>query len=409
MSLDNVFVNWTSGNDTTGTGAIGAPVKTNVKAVTLVNPDGIVYNRGGDHYFSTHIPSIPSGSGGGNYTQIRPYEDEVVVWKALNTLSVGFISLTGNEVDNVWIDKIKCDGVGQDVWYAMRLGGDIGNPNTGFKITNLECTQIGEPILTQNSTDSLFQDLWFHTPRQDLPVKHAFYMSGDSSGNIVEDFIFDGFDIGIHNYSTSNHPAANTWRRGIVRNCSSAGVILWNANSLRAENLLVYNCGGAGIHSKNGDSHEIYFCSVYNCNSGTAGFLIDSSSTNITIKNLLSLEHLTSNYVNNSPSATTSNLITLGAASTYWTDAPNEDFSPLVTANGVSVSGITTDLAGTTRPGTPTIGAYEAAGSSTPPVNSIPASRTTQISVPFSFANFDVTHGGDLARVVIYAESGTLS
>lgn len=401
MGLDNVFVNWTSGIDT-NPGTIGSPVKTNSKAATLVNPDGTIHNRGGDQYFSSAIASVPSGSGGGNYTKIAPYEDEVVTWKALNTLSTGFFSLTEG-VDYIWWDHIKCDGVGEDVWYALRLGGTIAVPNVGMKVTNFETMRIGEPILSQTITDSLFQNLWLHSPRTDLPVKHAFYMSGNSINNVVEDFIFDGFDIGVHNYSTSNNPASNTWRRGIVRNCSSTGVILWNADNLRAENLIVYNCGGVGIHSKGGDGHELYFCSVYNCNSGTAGFLVDSSSTNVTVRNILSLEHFTANYVNNSPSKTESNLITSGLASTYFADAPNGDFSPLVTGNGVAVSGITVDQLGTTRPDPPTIGALEAEGASTAPENVIPTSRTTMVSVNFSFSEFDVT-SDNLDQVEIYAE-----
>ena len=79
MALDNVFVNYTSGVDDPGNGAIGSPVKTINYGIGLANPEGNIYLRGGTHTTTTYIGNnIPSGSSG-NPTIIQNYDDEDVM------------------------------------------------------------------------------------------------------------------------------------------------------------------------------------------------------------------------------------------------------------------------------------------------------------------------------------------
>lgn len=99
-------------------------------------------------------------------------------------------------------------------------------------------------------------------------------------------------------------------------------------------------------------------------------------------------------------------------AAETWVD-PGVDFqlksgSPALGV-GTHNANFTTDRLGNTRnASTPDLGPYEL-GTSSAPINTLPSTLTTQVNVAISFASADVSHGGDLDRVILYPESGTLS
>ena len=100
--------------------------------------------------------------------------------------------------------------------------------------------------------------------------------------------------------------------------------------------------------------------------------------------------------------------------SDIWLDPSSGDFhlkagASTIIGQGLYDGDFPVDYDGVTRPNpSPDIGPFQY-GTAIPPSILVPSSRTTQISVPFSFSAFDVSHGGDLASVLVYIDKGTLS
>lgn len=214
---------------------------------------------------------------------------------------------------------------------------------------------------------------------------HGIYLSKSAVGAdehwLFEDFKVYGNDtdsnsFGIHVYSAGTDDIGEViFRRGIIRN-NSAGLLFADCSGCRGENLLIYdNTGGGAVLGLFGGNRP--GMALYNSTIVGNNICVDWGSTTVTVKNIICRANTTTNgfaaggggtlvqsdnNCSTSCEANTNPLFVNEAGRDLHLTASSPDI-----ANGITISGITTDYDGVTRANPPARGAYEGSGAAPPP------------------------------------------
>lgn len=443
MPLDNPFCSYTSGSDTTGTGTQLNPYKTVKKGLENLNQDGTLYVRGGTYpdmvsesggsATSNWNWDFPNGSGGGNYTTLKAYENEPVKFiPFLNT----FAMMTWRDLQSY----IKIEGIemqaNTNVGFQECFNAQSAYTGDHIWIQAVNCHGFtGQGILTGAYTDGLVLDSIFSAIGT-TSLQHGIYLSNGAHRWQVGRTTFHTIaGFGINHYSGSGQADDCRYYNNLIYNYGTAGghgLLIGNGDDNWAWNNIVRDG-----HANSSDGIIIDF--------GAAGHLAQGAKIfhNVvyrTMKNGMSIHeggdvtaHLIRNNIivdwNLGGTANRAAIKQIGGTFTksnnieddgsvvpgdIWLDPGSRDFhlkagASTIIGQGLYDGDFPDDYDGVTRPNpSPDIGPFQY-GTAIPPSILVPSPRTTQISVPFSFSAFDVSHGGDLASVLVYIDKGTLS
>lgn len=338
MALDNVFVNYTSGVDDPGNGAIGSPVKTINYGIGLANPEGNIYLRGGTHTTTTYIGNnIPSGSSG-NPTIIQNYDDEDVVIQrssgdttALMYISLGggtarsYITIIGSAGHPIIMDGDSNRAQG-GIYFQSPGSGSHSNITLAYlEIRNTDDSGIN----TGKSTDLWFHDLEIHDVGTTTNLDHCIYVN-QTTNSLFEDLeLYNAFARGIQAQSSGIAASGNTFRRLNAHNNGAQGIAMNSGVGNIIEYCLSWLNGSCGIHFLGGSGHFAYNNSCYgnNTDSSAAQVQVDADTPNCTLRNNISLAGENSNWSLNGANTTQSNNVISGTAANIWTDPANGDFT----------------------------------------------------------------------------------
>lgn len=418
-----------------GAGTVGDPY-TLKEACAAVNANDIVYCRGGNYTgirgdggANDPFVDLPNGTGS-NRTLIRPYENEVVnLFPAQNY--VVLLRMPSNS------NRIRF----QDIIF----NGNVSSPTSQAMITGFQtdstafwefyrCSFLdtyGVCIQTSATEDMKFIDcIWRRQHMVGALGSYCIYPNGGTHRLEVAGCLFEDNDsYMIHHYSSVGEASDcryynNTFKRwGTVEGAAlhiSNGTGNWAWNNLFIDGQ--GNSQGAieidwnPTAALNTRSAIIAHNAGYNTGLSFIRFGQSAVSPNLIINNIgIGASNFVVNGGEQTPTFTT-NLWQIDSGATAgetWEDAPNNNFAikagSAAIGAGTYNANVPTDRNGIARANpSPDIGPYEF-GAPNPPINHIPDERATQVSVAFSFADFNVSHDGDLDRVIIYPEKGILS
>lgn len=377
---------------------------------------------------NSSFANLKNGSGSGTYTQIEAIDFGVT--KFLCGTSAHRVVVYPDQTAWVSMKGFVIDGNSRLGSYGIRgslTAIDDTLHSTNLLYEDIEILQCNDSGVKLHAANCILRRMNIHHCGK-LAFKngHGMYIGADDRDNLFEDIELSfNSNLGMQNYSTLSSgqtgPIDNIYRNINAHHNGAQGI--WLDFDCRGENLVCWKNGSAGLilSARSGFTASAFFVTCYgNATDGSAAGIITQGAGNTVLRNYLSLGNLSGNFSNSAGgSRTTSNGIITGTASNYFRDAENGDFhlndgeptTSDIVGQGVAVSGITTDFDGATRTTPPDIGPFQRDGVSgdTPPVNVIPVTRVTQINVDFSFEDFDVSHGGDLSRIIVYPQSGSLA
>lgn len=420
-----------------GAGTVGDPY-TLKEAADNVSGQDIIYCRGGQYPGVTGIGGtsvetfglIASGSGS-NYTLVRPYEDEVVEFIALQDTNIMFRMPTN--MTRVRFQNIIWTGNFTGTTQQTCISGQLGDTATHLDI--LDCLIRGFSYVTVQ-TSSTPNCRFLRTTFRDLygapGGAYGIYVNGDSDATEIGDCTFENIsEYAIHHFSSSSESSNCRYYNNTFTNWASGAGGAGTASCLLITNGTanwvwnnVFNDGGANSlgaiqveFGSGGDLRSSVFAhnAIYNPGAWAFRFGQTASVAN-TVKNNISHGHTTavSSDGDQTPTQTTNSwqVAPSETAAQTW-ESPGTNFTLKATSSllgaGTYDANYPTDIAGHTRPNPPDLGPYELGAGANPPVITIPTVRTTQVNVAISFAGAMVVHDGDLTEVVVYPESGSVS
>lgn len=417
-----------------GAGTVGDPY-TLKEAATNVNGQDILYCRGGTYTGVTGIGGastetfgeLTSGSGS-NYTTIQPYDNEPVEFVALQNVNVMIRMPT--DLTRVRFQNITFTGNFTGTTQTSFFSGQSGDSASHIDIQSCIIQGFSYVTIQTSGTpnfrvlDTTFRNL-FGAPGG----AYGIYVNGGSDNCEVARCLFENISEScIHHYSSSSESSNCSYHDNIMTNWangdagSSPAVFLTNgASNLFYNNILysggVNSVGAVQVEFGNGGdlrSSTIAHNAVYNPGGFCFRFGQPASVANTLLNNIgIGGTSFVSSDGDQTPTQTTNlwQVAPSATAANTWVN-PGVDFhlktgSAAINAGTYSAT-FPTDRDGATRANPSDIGPYEF-GASLTPTNIIPASLTTMVNVSISFEDFSVSHGGDLDRVIIYPQSGTLS
>jgi hypothetical protein len=449
----------TTGNDTTGTGAIGAPYRTINKGLTVLAAGDTLLVRAGtyiERIGNNNRNAIPSGLDAARPTTIAAYPGappfEVVTLDGSGGSRGHFVVLEGTHHD------IKVSGFvfdGKSTATVNNIQGGVDGAMTRFTYTYNELKNIFHVGLGINGDGHIIQHNTLHhtgmcTRSSSDPATalanclgaqpHAFYFAATNS-LIDDNIVYQGGDIGIQIYHGGSAGAADNTiisNNDVYDNCNMAGqgcagMTIWDGSNQKVfgnkvhnqsttgsnngginigrnctgclvYNNLVYNNPGDGIANVFSTSVGTYNNTIYG--NGLAAISIGSgSASNNTVRNNI----LFSNSNNSVSVGTAPGLVQDHNLTTnpFFLNAANADFHLTSSSTGAIGQStdlsatFTTDFAGTTRTAPWDIGAYKyGAGTVTMTITPTSPISSPAISTTTSF-NFAGTTTGTVTSVGI--------
>jgi hypothetical protein len=240
----------TTGNDTTGTGAIGAPFRTFGKALSVTRPGDTVFIRGGT-YLTSVVDTIPCGTSSAPIS-LRNYQSEQAIIKRaapadrprLDTAQgdCGHILIEGSYNASTDARGLVLDGL------QTRLGSVDTGANVGanhITIRNVEYKNNHTYMITEGAHHIHLDNVDIHH----TTASHCTYMNWNDS--IIENSkIHHCENHGVHWRKSSGdqgkcQPECGT-RRNIIRNTK------------------LYSNGTTGLNWAYGEDNQFYNNMVYN-------------------------------------------------------------------------------------------------------------------------------------------------
>ncbi|MCB9893007.1 MAG: right-handed parallel beta-helix repeat-containing protein [Planctomycetes bacterium] len=270
-SAADIYVS-TTGNDTTGTGSIGAPYATPRHAVQVANAGDTVIMRGGTYagnYVEIQVDNLTMKSYPGEWAKISMPTSgttSVVVWIYNTGARLEDFEIEGGSPYCIHIVP-NCDGAeltGCKIHGSDWIGIKVSQPDN-VKLRHCEIydtgtvTAGGMGIDCVNGDDILIQDCHFHDCNGT-----GIYLKGGLRNAVVErnlvmnvagDGILLGESTGVSFMDTVGNPNLYEAIDGVVRNnlivnAANSGLITYGSYNCRWYNNTVYNCSssnGAGI------------------------------------------------------------------------------------------------------------------------------------------------------------------
>jgi hypothetical protein len=321
----------TTGNDTTGTGAIGAPWATIAKGLSSMNMSGgdTLYLRAGTYTQQIlHGMAIPGGSSWGNAGRISRYQNEVVTLKGVVGSTTQVMRFIG--ADDSWfiVSGIILDGVGSS--------SDVVKIEQGAHHIRFEDCEIknskGQGVLISGGEathHNEFKRCNIHHNGSNTanPLDHGLYIAGVDTLVDSCDVHDQAFGYGIHIYDGLG--AADGNRNIIIRNKShhnaESGIIFARGDNNLAYDKLVYANTEHGILVSLGDA-ENHDNKVYNntaWGNGISGITVHPSANTAQVKNNIAYNNPT-NILNQGVNST---LTTNRTTDPSFADASSGDFS----------------------------------------------------------------------------------
>lgn len=417
-----------------GTGTLLNPY-TLREGIDNLNGDGTLECRGGNYAgirgdggANDPFVNLASGSGSGR-TLVRAYENEPVNF--FPQQDFGQLLMMPLNSTRIRFEGIIFNGNVSSSSVAQAMVAGHGSDSTAFW-EFLSCIfqdTRGVVIQTSSTPDMKFQSCTWRRNRMAGSIgSYCVYVNGGSHRCEISSSLMEDNDSWmIHHYSTNAESNdcryfKNTLRRwGTVE---GAALILSNGSGNWVYNNLIMdgesNSSGAfeidwnPVAARNTRSAIFAHNAIYNPGGPVIRLGQSASSPNLFLNNIglnataavVTGGEQTPTYTTNlwqvAPSAT--------AAQTWEEVGVNfllKTGSAAINA-GTYNANFPTDRNGSTRANPPDIGPYEF-GAVNPPVNVIPSPLVTQVGVSVSFEDFNVSHGGDLVRIIVYPQSGSLA
>lgn len=417
-----------------GAGTIGDPYTLKEAAVN-VNGQDTIYCRGGKYTgvrgiggTSTETFGVLASGSGSNYTTIRPYENEPVEFEALENVNIMIRMPT--DLTRVRFQNITFTGKFTGTTQTSFLSGQLGDSASHIDIYDCVIQGFSYVTIQTSSTPNIrilrtvFQDL-FGSPAG----AYGIYINGGSDNCELGWCTFRNIsEQAIQHFSSSSEASNCSYHDNIITNWASGGagntpaVFMTNGENNLFYNNILYNGGSNSVGAvqvefgAGGDLRSSIFAhnAIYNPGGFSFRFGQTASVANTLLNNIaIGGTSTVSSDGDQTPTQTTNlwQVAPSATAAATWVN-PGVDFhlktgSAAINAGTYSAT-FPTGRDGATRANPPDIGPYEF-GASLTPTNIIPAGLSTVVNVSISFADFDVSHGGDLNRVIVYQQDGTLS
>ncbi len=421
----------TTGDDTTGTGAIGSPWRTIAGAATHLVAGDTLLVRGAPTcagIYDENLSTFPSGTSWSNKILVQAFPGETV-WLAPASGSFAiyffgtqkYIEFDGINIDGSHVAyavvKIEYGGGQTPHHIRMRNLEVIGNSNGiaegVFAPQHIICTAFAAGAIGGNE----FINLTVHGGGDVGDFSYGFYIQ--SPDNLIENCnVYDtaGFGIQIYNGNQNSPYFGPSPDNNIVRNCfvhditrsgntNRVGIMVTGVNNAIYNNV-IYRIGlgadGAGLYVYTGSGNKLYNNTVYG---GTAeGIVIESTAGSANeVKNNISYNNAGGNF-RDSASGTLTATNNTGGTNPNFFNASGGDFhltasSTLAIDHGTTLAIVTTDIEGTPRPqpagGVYDIGAYEYGITRTAALTGTGASGMTEADVVSGSRTFVITLTGD--------------
>jgi parallel beta-helix repeat protein len=354
-----------TGNDS-NPGTQAQPLQTINRGIGTLKAGDTLYIRGGNYAedISSAAQTIPAGTSWTNPITIAAYLGESVTIRSISLMqsSIKYLVFDGLIIDRQYT-------VGQNAVYFT------GGANH-IRLKNCEITHGGDSgVLMPYSGGSNYNEfincnihdngILPYTPPQ---AAYGFYMATDH--NLIDGcLIHDNGGYGIHAYSGVDGTVHDNvfrnnkiYNNGLQTPHGTAGIILSSGNNNLAYNNLIYNNNtGVQIAYTNPTNIKVYNNTIYG-NSGIGIYIIDGQ--NAEIKNNIVYQNASGNIsdVDGATGTVLSNNLTTDPK---FVNPSTFNFSLQAGSsamdNGVTISIVTSDFAGVSRPqgANSDIGAYE--------------------------------------------------
>jgi hypothetical protein len=394
----------TTGNDTTGTGAIGAPFRTLPKALSVMGPGDTVFLRGGTYSTPTAF-TVPCGAPNLPLS-IRNYQTETAILSQNSTADRPVMNVGTGQCGYVVIEgsyNASTDTYGL-VLHGVRISlGEASNDSStgGHHITirNVEVRATNSHMITHGAHHIHLDNVDIH----DNVSSHCMYVHWNDS--ILENSKIHGCGgFGIHWRNSKGDSGACQ-----AEGCGSSRNIIRNN---KIYNNGIKHAGGSGLTMTHGFDNQVYNNVAYD--NWEYGISVDTRNSKVwnntvTNNNLSNLSNQGGLRVNNTSNDVINNIVTgnrveqifstKGTSLTYaglhhnltsgdplFVNTTTKDFhlrsgSPAINTGANLAGKVTKDFDGATRPVGPAydIGAYEFGGVTSCPK---PGGDCTPPSVP---------------------------
>ncbi len=390
-----------TGNDS-NSGSDLLPFKTIQKGMQALAAGDTLNIRGGIYpeRINSNSQRIPSGSSWSNAPVITGYSGETVILQPVGGSEV--INLASSAVQYVIFSNLVVDAANLQRTCATGYGCSYGVSGTGgahhVRFTNVEIKNSGGSgvLLTRGGSDGIssFEFIGCHIHHNGAESRdHGLYFS--TSGNRVRNSqIHHNTGHGIHIYTgnvsvtaDNNIVEGNQIYSNAVLSASAPGILVdYGSGNLVFNNIVLANKNGIQVGNPfstaaTASNSKIYNNTIYNNQPGV-GIDVFVSSSQAEVKN--NIVYKNGGTIGNKGAGTVSsnNLVT----DPQFVDEAGSNFKLQATSPAVNQAvllvQVPNDIVGVTRPqlGTPDIGAYEYASTSTditPPATPVIRSITT--------------------------------
>lgn len=416
-----------------GAGTLGDPYTLKEAAVN-VNGQDTIFCRGGKYTgvrgiggAATETFGVLASGSGSNYTTIMPYDNEPVEFEALENVNIMIRMPT--DLQRVRFQNITFTGKFTGTTQTSFLSGQSGDSASHIDIQSCIIQGFSYVTIQTSATPNLrVLDTTFRNLFGSPAGAYGIYVNGGSDNCEIARCLFDTIsEQCIQHFSSSGEASNCSYHDNTFTNWASGGagntpaVFMTNGENNLFYNNILYNGGSNSVGAiqvefgAGGDLRSSIFAhnAIYNPGGFCFRFGQTASVANTILNNIgIGGTSFVSSDGDQTPTQTTNlwQVAPTATAANTWVN-PGVDFhlktgSAAINAGTYSAT-FPTGRDGATRANPPDIGPYEF-GASLTPTNIIPASLVTQVNVSISFEDFSVSHGGDLDRIIIYPQSGTI-
>lgn len=360
----------TTGHDA-NPGTEAQPFRTIAKGIAQLFAGDTLYLRGGTYVelIDSNNQAIPSGTSWTNAITIASYPNETAT---LHPSSGGAVIHLNGNYSYIIFDRLVVDA--ENTKNGVAFSGSVVNhlrlqngtvKNAKWCKDPPACTQPGGQGISGLGTWSELINMKVHDNGHNR-FDHGIYFCSPNS--VIRDSEFyNNSGYGIHLYDPGAPGCGNNVRiynNRVYGNRGDGGVVLSYGSNILFANNLVYDNVSNALQLYTSTNNIMAYNNTFYSNGGSAIIINSSSATNHIIRNNIFYQN--GGTINNQGMATVmSNNLTTNP---QFTNAATNDFtlqatSPAIDA-GVTVSAVTTDFAGISRPrgAGHDIGAYEYQG-----------------------------------------------
>jgi hypothetical protein len=366
----NVFFVSTTGNNTTGTGAISAPWRTLAKALSIAKAGATIYLRGGTYAeaIKSSTQTLWTGTSWAAPITVSAYLAEVVT---LEPTAYAVIQIFGAAHRYYHFKNLILSGANVSD-FVIALDGSFAAGAGYFRFTNCEILNAPRSGVLLGGASNFNEFISCevhgngHTPTGGSTRSYGFYIQ--SSSNLLQGcniYNHTGYGVHIYNGYTGQRASNNIIRRCVAHGNSTAvtnhaGFLVGSGDNNLIENCIAYDQPvGIRVGYKNSLGTKVYHCTC--TDNSLDGLHITSSSATVSVTNNIFYNNGT-NINNDSTGATFSaNLQT----DPDFVNAGINDYHLQSTSDaiayGTSLPVVTTDYDSNVRPtnGTWDAGAYQ--------------------------------------------------